>query len=63
MDIDSLIAPQPMGEEAPLADSVVFELRRLASRHQLTLNAIFLGSLAALLHGLSGQSDFAIMQT
>ena len=23
MDIDSLIAPQPMGEEAPLADSVV----------------------------------------
>lgn len=47
----------------PLHESVVSGLRRLAAKHKLTLNAIFLGSLAALLHEVSGQSEFAIMQT
>jgi hypothetical protein len=47
----------------PLCESVVSGLRRLAAKHKLTLNAIFLGALAALLHEMSGQTEFAIMQT
>ena len=57
-------APIAMQEiRRPLDESMASGLRRLAARHQLTLNAIFLGALAALLHDMSGQREFAIMQT
>jgi len=45
-----------------VADETIAAAEALASRQGLTLNALLMGSLAFLLHELSGRGEFAIMQ-